>query len=458
MGVVIESDVWEPNKSLNVFLFVACFLSIYFSPFSSSNSRTNISTVFDHSLPSSLLRFQRSFLLLYSLSSVLEGLWVVFGEFELAYYGVSRELMVSILLVGYGVSLLVSSFLGVVSDLIGPKRVCLLFYVLHLLVSIWKRFVANPSLWFASVALSIASSIYSFSFETWVVVEHDKVMNFNSMQLGQKQDMLNDMFWLMTFFESVSFVGSQILGNWFIGSNVEKNIASPSTAALAIAIICIIFVTRGHKEPTRTSSLDDYKQLFSTYILHDKRIWLLSWIQTCIHFSTVAFWILWAPLVVADGREVVLGLIYPCFLGARMLGSTAYPWVFSGPISFRADECLGYIFLIMGVLLSIIAYDYQEINILVTLFCLFHVCMGLVLPSVARLRTLCVPNGLRGGMMSLSLTPGNAAILILFVQRSYNRLENSTIIAMAALAMFSAAVCMYMLRQMGKQRENLHTL
>lgn len=34
---------------------------------------------------------------------------------------------------------------------------------------------AHPSVWVASVCLSLASSIYSFSFETWMVVEHEKV-------------------------------------------------------------------------------------------------------------------------------------------------------------------------------------------------------------------------------------------------------------------------------------------
>jgi TRAP-type uncharacterized transport system fused permease subunit len=105
----------------------------------------------------------------------------------------------------------------------------------------------------------------------------------------------------------------------------------------------------------------------------------------------------------------------------------------------------------------------QEIGVLVTLFCLFHACVGLILPSLARLRTMyaklsvlslnfgstyqkkkkkkkikvlavnffmwicvdssainCVnryvPNELRGGMMSLSLAPANAAILLFMIQ------------------------------------------
>ncbi|KAJ8550016.1 hypothetical protein K7X08_033723 [Anisodus acutangulus] len=86
------------------------------------------------------------------------------------------------------------------------------------------------------------------------------------------------------------------------------------------------------------------------------------------------------------------------------------------------------------------------------LWCYSHPCMGLVLPSFGRLRTMYVPNKLRGGMMSLSLAPSNTLLLFFLVQRDcYRNIENSTIIATAALGLFTAAGCMYMLKQLGKQ-------
>ncbi|CAK9186284.1 unnamed protein product [Ilex paraguariensis] len=379
MGVVIETDVWEANQALYIFIFFSCFLSIVCLPhFSSNSNRTP--AIFDHALPPAFLRFQRSFLLLCSLSSVLEGLWSVFGESELAYYGVSKEQIVLSLCVGYAVSLFIGPFLGIVSDLRGHKKVCLLFYILHLLVGIWKRIIAHPSVWLASVCLSLATSISLFNFETWMVVEHDK--------LGLRQDTLNDMFWLMTFAEATSFIGSQVLANWLVGSDAEKLMVFPSTAAMLLALFSIIYVTQRWKEYPRTATFKDYRTSFCTYIFGDKRIWLLAWAQACVQFSIMVFWILWAPTIVADGREIVLGLIYPCLLGARMLGSTAFPWFSNGPLSFRTEDCLLYVFIMMGFVLSIVAYDYQEIGVLVTVFCLFHACMGLVLPSLARLRTM----------------------------------------------------------------------
>ena len=47
----------------------------------------------------------------------MEGLWSVFGEFELAYYGLSKEKMVLYLCVGLTASISIGSLLGVLCDL-----------------------------------------------------------------------------------------------------------------------------------------------------------------------------------------------------------------------------------------------------------------------------------------------------------------------------------------------------
>ncbi|GFP78919.1 uncharacterized protein ycf36 [Phtheirospermum japonicum] len=346
MGVVIESEIWEPSKALFIVLFISCVFSILFLPTKS------IANVVDHAPAATFIRFQRKFLILYSLASVMEGLWAVFGEYELAYFGFSKEEMLTYLSIGYAVSMLIGSVLGVLSDLLGHKKLCQLFYTLHLFVTVWKIVIGTPTIWLISISLSMASSIFSLSFETWMVVEHDK--------LGQRQDSLNDMFWLMTFFESASFIGSQSVANYLTDSNVNKNIKSTWNMAVVLAVVGIIYVTRGSKEDPQIETFKDYRVSLRRHAISDKRIWLLSWAQGCVHFSVSAFWILWAPTIVADGREVLLGLIYPCLLGSKMLGSTVFPWFFHGRLALRIEEYLLYAFVIMGLALSVVAYDYQR--------------------------------------------------------------------------------------------------
>lgn len=71
----------------------------------------------------------------------------------------------------------------------------------------------------------------------------------------------------------------------------------------------------------------------------------------------------------ADGREVHLGLIYPCLLGAGMLGSTSFPWFVNGLISLRTEDCLLYAFCVAGIVLSVVAYDYQVTTIIIYQSC-----------------------------------------------------------------------------------------
>ncbi|XP_043708915.1 molybdate-anion transporter isoform X2 [Telopea speciosissima] len=391
MGIVIESEVWEPKPSLYIFLLCSSLFSLILLPYFTKNSNRTTGLFDPSGVPASFLRFQRSFLLIYSLVSVMEGLGSVFGEFEYASHGISREQIVLSLCVGSAASLLIGSLLGILGDLIGQKKVCLLFCVLHLFVGIWKRLTMHPCVWVASICLAVASSIFSFGFETWMVAEHEK--------LGHRQDFLSDTFWLMAFSESASHIGSQVLANWLADSSNEQRFDFPSTAVIFLATICLIYVTREWKESPNVSSIRSYKMSFSTIILGDKRVWLLAWAQACLQFSIMVIWILWAPTVV-------------------------------------------------------------EIGVLVTLFCVFHACVGLILPSLARLRTMYVPNELRGGMINLSTAPANAAMVFVLIQGGYHRnFGNATIMAFAAFGLFSAAGCMHVLKKWGKQpHQNWHKL
>ncbi|KAJ8544863.1 hypothetical protein K7X08_017446 [Anisodus acutangulus] len=345
MGVVIESDIWEPNPVLiySYSYHAACQSFVC----QSTPTATEFLQFFYHALPSSFITSQTSFLFLYSLSSVMEGLWAVFGEYEMLYNGVSREQMIVSLCLGYAAALFVGSFLGVLSNLIGQKKVCLLFCSLHLFVAIWKRVTGDPSVWLASICLSLASTIYFFNFETWMVLEHDK--------LGQRQDLVNDMFWLMTFAESVSFIGSQVLGNWLIVGNGKRSLLSPSGAVLVMAVIALIHVSKGSLDP-----------LDSNYCGR--------WQRGSVRFNISVF------SRRQDARKYCIPVVLQwtfITLNRRLLG---------------------------------------EIQVLVVLFCIFHACVGLVLPSLARLRTTYVPNELRGGMMSFSLAPSNTLLLFFLVR------------------------------------------
>ncbi|XP_074301657.1 uncharacterized protein LOC141633070 isoform X2 [Silene latifolia] len=453
MGVGIETQVWQLNPTVFLFLYLASFLSIFLFPHLSRKTTSSLSNHSSASSSSSVsfLHFQRKFIFLYSLSSVLEGLWLVDGEYQMVNDGgLTKQQIATVLSAGCLASFVFNSFFGIFSDVLGHKKFCLLFSILHLITGVWNTLAAHPAIWLASLCLSLASSIFSFSFEAWMVVEHDKQ--------GYRQDALNETFWLLSFSESASMIGSQVLANWAINHSPMASFVSPSIISVLLAVVNIAFIVKTDTESPPKGKLKEHRAAFSAYIFRDKRIWLLGCAQACLHFSVAVFWLLWAPTLVADGREVQLGLIYPCLLGARMLGSTAFPWSLSGLLSLRIEDCLLYEFISAGVIVAIIAYDYQEIGVFVTLFCLFEAVVGLILPTLARLRSMFVPNEFRAGMESLSLAPANVAIfLVLFQGGFYGGVNNSTRLFIVALGLFLAAGCMHMLKTLGKQpNQNWH--
>lgn len=79
--------------------------------------------------------------------------------------------------------------------------------------------------------------------------------------------MLNDMFWLMAFLKSACFISSQVIANWLVGNSFKQHIGSLSTATVLLAILSIISVTRGRKEPVKLAAFKDYQASFYTYVL-----------------------------------------------------------------------------------------------------------------------------------------------------------------------------------------------
>ncbi|KAK9097215.1 hypothetical protein Sjap_022712 [Stephania japonica] len=453
MGVTIENSVWEPNPQTYILIFSACLLSILLPPYFSKNPRppsSSSSPLFDLSSSPSFLT---NFLLTFSLASVIGGLGSVFGEG--AFYGSNKEEIVVSLCVGCFAACVFGALLGVLSDVIGQKKICVLFCVLHIFVGVWRSVSVHPNAWIATISLALASFIFMFSFETLVVKEHEK--------LGHRTNLLSDTFWLMEFYQSACFIGSQMFANFLVCGDAEKSIGYPSLAVALLSVICLICIVRGWKESPTLSSIKEYKVAFSACILHDRRVWLLMCTQSCLQFSNSIFWILWAPIIVADGRGVHLGMLFPCWMGAKMLGSTVVPWLLNGSSQSQEDWLVG-TFLMSGLIFSIVAYDYQEVGVLVALFCLYHASVGLISPLLARLRTMYIPSDLRGGMISLSVAPAYAALLLVLIQLfdgmrtknlsllssqgSYRRsLGNSSAMAFAAFGLFVAAGCMHMLKK-----------
>ncbi|XP_078439862.1 uncharacterized protein LOC144710073 [Wolffia australiana] len=196
------------------------------------------------------------------------------------------------------------------------------------------------------------------------------------------------------------------------------------SSLLLLSVICALYV-RQNWHAHKLFSIGEYRYSFSTTILKGT--------------TEKTFALPLVSIQLADGRDVNLSLIYPCFLGSRMLGSTAVSWL-SGPRSFiPLEDYLSLSFVAAGLSLTMAAYDYPEAGALFALFCGLHACYGMILPSLARLRTALVPNELLAGMIIFSLASANASILFILIQRYKPWL--------AAFGLFTAAGCVHVLKR-----------
>lgn len=445
MGVVVEREEWALSPFAYPLLSAAALAAVLLLPYLSPRTAahaTGPSSPFDVGA-APFLRFRRAFLVLFSLASVVEGIHSVFGEDEFVRCGLGREQTTARLASTTAAALFPGAISGVISDKIGPRRACILYWVLQLAVGVVKSFSALRCSWINNFILAFASSVFSFCFETWLVLEHEKQ--------DQKQDLLFDTFWLMTFFESVSLVGSQEITNVLV-SDDDSRFLLPYAFAATLSVVGILYIRNASSTCQHASAIGSYQKSFLAHVLRDKRVLILVLAQASIHFAVSAFWFLWAPTIVADGRYAQLSVIYPCFLASRMLGSAGFPWFYGAIAPFRNEDSLTIAYVGAGLALSIAAYDYQEIAPLVIVFCIFHACVGFILPSLARLRTMYLPNELRGGMMSFSMSLANAATFVFLIQGSAHhlRVANSTILSLASYGLLGAGGCVHMLRRWRK--------
>lgn len=445
MGVVVEREEWALSSFAYPLLSAAALAAVLLLPYLSPRTAphaTGPSSPFDVGA-APFLRFRRAFLVLFSLASVVEGIHSVFGEDEFVRCGLGREQTTARLASTTAAALFPGAISGVISDKIGPRRACILYWVLQLAVGVVKSFSALRCSWINNFILAFASSVFYFCFETWLVLEHEKQ--------DQKQDVLFDTFWLMTFFESVSLVGSQEITNVLV-SDDDSRFLLPYAFAATLSVVGILYIRNASSTCQHASAIGSYQKSFLAHVLRDKRVLILVLAQASIHFAVSAFWFLWAPTIVADGRYAQLSVIYPCFLASRMLGSAGFPWFYGAIAPFRNEDSLTIAYVGAGLALSIAAYDYQEIAPLVIVFCIFHACVGFILPSLARLRTMYLPNELRGGMMSFSMSLANAATFVFLIQGSAHhlRVANSTILSLASYGLLGAGGCVHMLRRWRK--------
>ncbi|KAH8938728.1 hypothetical protein BDL97_16G099700 [Sphagnum fallax] len=319
------------------------------------------------------------------LKAVADGLQQVYGEALYQSYALKRRDIALLLAVGHATSLSLGTFLGASADTIGRKRMCMLYCFLQVLAFFAKQMNNFKVLCFAHVCLGLSAALYFSAFEAWMTTEHEK--------MGFRHEWLNETFWMMSLGMGIVAIGSGALAN-FLVEREGVGARAPSFAAAVVSAVCFLIIKSTWVENVGVRHISLSRPISNAFqALQEKSVALLGWAQACFDLAVGIFWLLWIPTLVADGREVQSGLIYTCLMASRMLGSSIAALLQCGPLNTPPGAFLPYIFLVAAGSLFLPAYDYQEIGVLLACFCLFHICVGIIWPSLAHLRNIFLMTG-----------------------------------------------------------------
>uniref|UniRef100_A0A0A9GF61 Uncharacterized protein n=1 Tax=Arundo donax TaxID=35708 RepID=A0A0A9GF61_ARUDO len=121
-----------------------------------------------------------------------------------------------------------------------------------------KSFSVLRCTWINNFILALASSMFSFCFETLIVVEYEKQ--------DQKQDLLFDTFWMMAFFESVPLVESQGISNLLVNDDVN-GLLLPYAFTASLSIVGLLYIINASSATQHASAIGSYQKSFFAHVL-----------------------------------------------------------------------------------------------------------------------------------------------------------------------------------------------
>jgi len=101
-------------------------------------------------------------------------------------------------------------------------------------------------------------------------------------QKDQKQDLLFDTFWLMTFFESVSLIGSQEITNVMV-SNDDSGFLLPYVFAATLSVVGILYIRNASSTTQHASAIGSYQKSFFAHVLRGE--WWVILLASVLSFS-----------------------------------------------------------------------------------------------------------------------------------------------------------------------------
>lgn len=322
--------------------------------------------------------------------------------------GIAESTVAALFTTGFVTAGITASFVGSLADRNGRRAGCLAFCLTYSL-SCLSVLSNNMFILFVGRALGGLSTTLLYSvFETWMIAEYHKRDLKSCLSLGS-------MFSLSVTLSGIVAILAGLVGETIVERTGTKT--SPFMAAflcLAAAFVGIHQLWSENYGEGMTEKRQNEERVQAT--LSDPRILALGLTTTLFEGSMYLFVFFWSPALISS-RNVAdnnapppFGIIFSCFMCAMMLGSLISSAIMPGT-SHDAARLMLTILALASYALLIPVLQRMEI-VTFWSFALFEVCVGLYFPTMSRLKSEIVEDGVRAKIYGLMRAPLNMFVVI----------------------------------------------
>ncbi|KAK9829693.1 hypothetical protein WJX72_007390 [[Myrmecia] bisecta] len=399
-------------------------------------------------------RFRANYVAVYGL--MMAGDWLqgpyVYALYQ--HYGFDRGDIGRLFIAGFGSSMVFGTVVGSLADKSGRKKAALTYVATYMFGCATKHWNNFYVLLVGRVFCGVATSLLYSAFESWLVAEHFK-RGFDGA-------------WLGGVFSKAVLIGNGLvailaglLAHLLVETFAVGPVAPFDAASLVLFIGGLVVLTTwtenyGDTSDKTGSVLETFRSAAQA-IASDQKIALLGAMQSLFEGSMYTFVFLWTPALSPKGEHLPHGMIFACFMVASMAGSALAGRLLATSSRVRPEKYMQTVFAISAVSLFVpvifhrtTADEYDSLSpdapgitwegkLQLMAFCVFEFLVGIFWPSMMKMRSQYVPEGMRSTIINFFRIPLNAFVCIVLYNVSAFPL--AAMFGMCTLFLTIAAAC-----------------
>mmetsp|Transcript_6296 Transcript_6296/g.10606 ORF Transcript_6296/g.10606 Transcript_6296/m.10606 type:complete len:496 (-) Transcript_6296:45-1532(-) len=395
--------------------------------------------------PPEFREFQWKYLLVWSMAIAADWLQGPYVYALYSSYGYTNREIAELFVAGFGASMVFGTFMGVVADAWGRKRMTMLYCVLYAASCATKHSSLYFVLMLGRILGGAATSILFSAFECWMVSEHKRRYNFSDA-------LLRYLFGLMFFVQYFTAIFAGLIAQLVADAAPMKRVPGFQTLHYGgyigpfdlsmVVLLCVLPIIRS----SWTENYGDSNgfQDLSQSCMHainafrtDWRVSLLAIVVSAFEGSMYSFVFNWTPALESEVLPPPHGLIFSMFMMACMCGSSIF--TFTDPAIAPSRVLLMVIIvavMALGLVTTCVGHD-PKISAIFMGFIAFEACVGAYFPAVGTLKSHVVPEEARAGVYNLYRLPLNAVVICILLGNMSLRASFMSCCGFLALAVLS---------------------